>query len=164
MAAVMTRAGYTRQKSTLMFLLCLMAVVLTASIGAMFGPGAWYAALVKPSWNPPNWIFGPVWSTLYLLNAIAAWRVWRAGQSRLALCVWFVHLVPNALWSYLFFGAKRIDWALIDIILLSFSIVTVIALFFRRDRIAALMMLPYLLWVSFASVLTWTLFSLNLTA
>ena len=147
-----------------MFIACLLAVILTASFGAMFGPGDWYNGLVKPSWNPPNWVFGPVWSTLYLLNAIAAWRVWRVGQSRLALSAWFVHLVPNALWSYLFFGAKRIDWALLDIVLLSFSIVTVMTLFYRRDRIAALLLSPYLLWVSFASVLNWTLFSLNLNA
>lgn len=160
----MTRAGYTTQKSALVFGLCLLAVSLTAGIGAMFGPSAWYDALVKPAWNPPNWIFGPVWTALYLLNAIAAWRVWRVGQSRLALSAWAIHLVPNALWSYLFFGAKRIDWALVDIILLCFSIVTVITLFFRRDRIAALMMVPYLLWVGFATVLTWTLFSLNLNA
>lgn len=162
--ALLTRVDYTTNKSVVVFALCLLAVALTAGFGSQFGPSSWYNDLVKPAWNPPNWIFGPVWSTLYLLNAIAAWRVWRVGQSRLALSAWALHLVPNALWSYLFFGAKRIDWALVDIVLLSFSIVTVMTLFYRRDRLAAWLLAPYLAWVSFATVLNWTLFSLNLHA
>lgn len=140
----------------------LAAAFLTAAFGAMFTPGAWYASLAKPEWNPPSWLFGPVWTVLYFVNAVAAWRVWRTGHSKVAIVAWFLHLIPNALWSYFFFGLHRIDWALIDIILLNFAIVAVIALFYRRDKVAGLLMLPYLAWVSFAGFLNWTLFSLNL--
>lgn len=144
------------------FLIFLAAVFLTAAFGAMFAPGVWYLSLVKPEWNPPSWLFGPVWTLLYFVNALAAWRVWRAGHSKVAITVWFLHLIPNALWSYFFFGLHRLDWALVDIILLNFAIIAVIALFYRRDKIAGWLMLPYLAWVCFAAFLNWTLFSLNL--
>jgi translocator protein len=142
--------------------ICLAAAFLTAAFGAMFVPGAWYANLIKPDWNPPAWVFGPVWTILYLANAIAAWRVWRCGHSHVAVSAWFLQLVPNALWSYFCFGLHRLDWALIDIVLLDVAIVAVIALFYRHDRIAGWLMLPYFAWVSFAAFLNWTLFSLNL--
>jgi translocator protein len=152
-----------RSSVTLLFV-CLGAVLLTALFGASFKPGDWYSELVKPSWNPPNWIFGPVWTALYIMNAIAAWRIARLPEARFAFGAWLLHLVPNALWSFFFFGLHRIDWALLDITLLAFSIVTVMALFYRRDKIAAALLLPYLAWVCFAGVLNWTLFSLNLSA
>jgi translocator protein len=117
--------------------------------------------LVKPSWNPPSALFGPVWTMLYFLNAVAAWRVLRAGHGGVAIAVWLVHLLPNALWSYLFFGLHRMDWALLDIVLLVFSIITVMTLFYRRDKWAAILLAPYLAWTSFAAFLNWTLFSLN---
>lgn len=144
------------------FAIFFVAVFLTAAFGASFAPGPWYASLIKPAWNPPSWLFGPVWTLLYLANAIAAWRVWRRGNSDVAIVVWFLHLVPNALWSYFFFGLHRLDWALVDIILLNLAIIAVTALFYRRDKIAGLLMLPYLAWVAFAGFLNWTLFSLNL--
>ena len=144
------------------FAIFLAAVILTAAFGAMFAPGPWYASLAKPDWNPPAWLFGPVWTVLYLANAFAAWRVWRRGHSEVAIAVWFVHLIPNALWSYFFFGLHRLDWALIDIILLNLAIVAVVALFYRRDKLAGWLLLPYLAWVMFAGFLNWTLFSLNL--
>jgi translocator protein len=151
-----------RQNISLL-LICVGAVFLTATFGASFRPGDWYMSLVKPSWNPPSWVFGPVWTVLYLMNAAAAWRVGRLPDSRFALGAWLLHLVPNALWSFFFFGMHRIDWALLNITLLAFSIVSVMTLFYRRDRIAAWLLLPYLLWVGFAGVLNWTLFSLNIS-
>ena len=150
------------RRSVSAFAIFLAAVILTAVFGAMFAPGPWYASLIKPDWNPPSWLFGPVWSLLYLANAIAAWRAWRRGHAEVAITVWFLHLLPNALWSYFFFGLHRLDWALIDIILLNLAVIAVVALFYRRDRAAGLLMLPYLLWVAFAGFLNWTLFSLNL--
>lgn len=132
-----------------------------AVIGATFTPGAWYAGLIKPSWNPPSWLFGPVWTLLYGMIAVAAWRVWRVKDSQLALCMWALQLLPNALWSYLFFGAHRMDYALVDITFLLVGIVATMGLFAQRDRIAALLMLPYLAWVSFATLLNWTLLRLN---
>ena len=150
------------KRSAAAFAIFLAAVVLTAVFGAQFAPGAWYASLIKPVWNPPSWLFGPVWTLLYLANAIAAWRVWRRGHADAAIIVWFLHLIPNALWSYFFFGLHRLDWALIDIVLLNLAIIAVIALFYRRDKLAGWLMLPYLAWVAFAGFLNWTLFSLNL--
>jgi translocator protein len=139
----------------------LIAAFATAAFGAQFMPGSWYASLNKPSWNPPSWIFGPVWTVLYALMAVSAWRVFCKNGLRAPVWIWFLQLLPNALWSYFFFGARRMDWALIDICLLLFLIATTIALFFRVDRIAAYLLVPYFCWVSFASVLNWTLYSLN---
>ena len=150
------------KRSAAAFAIFLAAVVLTAAFGAQFAPGPWYVSLIKPAWNPPSWLFGPVWTILYLANAIAVWRVWRRGEKDVAIVVWFLHLIPNALWSYFFFGLHRLDWALVDIILLNLALVAVIALFYRRDKIAGWLMLPYLAWVAFAGFLNWTLFSLNL--
>jgi translocator protein len=136
----------------------------TASFGTMFPPDSWYTSLVKPSWNPPNWLFGPVWTVLYAMNAVAAWRVYRRGSSLIPISVWILHLVPNALWSMFFFGMHRMDYALVNIVVLLCTIVTTAVLFFRQDRIAGLLMVPYFLWVSFATFLNWTLMSLNLNA
>ena len=103
-------------------------------IGSRWMPGEWYAALAKPSWNPPNWIFGPVWTALYVLMAVAAWLVWRqagfAGAGP-ALGLFGGQLVLNALWPYLFFGLHRIDWALVEILVLWAAILAVLVLFWR---------------------------------
>jgi len=135
-----------------------------AFIGSRHMPGDWYAALVKPSWNPPNWIFGPVWTLLYITMAVAAWLVWRRagfGGAGLGLGLFVGHLALNALWSYLFFGLQRIDLALYDIAALWVSIIAVMVLFWRINPVAGVMMLPYLAWVSFAAVLNFTLWRLN---
>jgi tryptophan-rich sensory protein len=127
-------------------------------------PGAWYASLAKPSWNPPNAIFGPVWSVLYVLMGVAAWLVWRkAGFSNAgaALILFVVQLVLNALWSYLFFGLHRPDMAFLDIVALWVVILVVAALFWRVDRIAGGLMVPYVAWVTFASYLNFVLWRLN---
>jgi len=138
-----------------------------AAVGTRFMPGAWYASLVKPAWNPPNWIFGPVWTLLYILMGVAAWLVWRrAGWrgARLALSLFVVQLVLNALWSYLFFGIYRPDLAFVDICALWGMILAVTVLFSRHDRVAGALFLPYLAWVGFAAVLNFTLWRLNVGA
>ena len=127
----------------------------------------WYPTLVKPSFNPPNWIFGPVWSLLYALMAVAAWRVWRVAGLRLAapaLMAFAVQLVLNVCWSVVFFGLHAIGAALVEIVVLLASIVVTMALFGRHDRTAGLLFLPYVAWVSFATVLNATLWWLNRTA
>ena len=122
----------------------------------------WYPTLVKPSWNPPAWIFGPVWTTLYVLMGIAAWRIWRAGHGARPLVVlYFVHLVPNALWSILFFGLKQPAWALVDILILLALLVWLQRGLWRTDRMAGLLWLPYVLWVAFATVLNAAIVRLN---
>jgi len=127
-------------------------------------PDAWYAALVKPAWNPPGWVFGPVWTTLYLLMGTAAWLVWRRGGwgAQRRPLGWFVaQLALNTLWTPLFFGFHRIDLALLDIVVLWGVIVATIVAFARTSHIAAWLLAPYLAWVSFATFLTFTLWRLN---
>ncbi len=130
--------------------------------GSMFGPGTWYAALTKPPLNPPDWVFAPVWTVLYLAIAVAAWRVWRTGQAvALPLALWLAQLAANALWSYLFFGIERPDLAFVDIlVLLALAIATAVA-FKRRDRLAGWLMVPYAAWVSFATYLNAGIWYLN---
>jgi len=134
-------------------------------VGSRFQPGEWYAALAKPSWNPPNFVFAPVWSTLYVLMGLAAWLVWRrAGflKARVALGVFLFQLFLNTLWSYLFFGLHRPDFAFIDIVALWLTILLNTFVFRRISTPAALLMLPYLIWVSFASVLNLQIWRLNI--
>lgn len=132
--------------------------------GAVFMPGEWYAGLNKPSWNPPGWIFGPVWTTLYAGMAVAAWLVWKQGgfaAQRHALILFLTQLGLNALWTPLFFGLQRPGLAFAEIILLWLAIVATILAFRRVSRIAVWLLLPYLAWVSFAAVLNGVLWNMN---
>ena len=126
---------------------------LAALSGAWFRPGAWYQALAKPWWRPPDRLFGPAWAVLYTLNAVAGWMVWRREGVGLAILVYLLSLGLNAGWSAIFFGLRRIDWALGWIVALWLSIAAVIALFAPVSTTAALFLLPYLAWVGFATVL-----------
>ena len=124
----------------------------------------WFAGVNKPSWNPPNWIFGPVWSTLYLMMSIAAWLVWKnAGIQNAKIALgWFVfQLLLNVLWSVLFFGLQQPGWAAIEIVALWLSIVITMVLFFRHSRVAVGLLIPYLLWVTFATYLNYSIWILN---
>lgn len=138
-----------------------------ASIGGMAtatSVNTWYPLLVKPAWNPPPWVFGPVWSLLYALMSVAAWRVWlkRAlpGAQRV-LGLFFVQLGLNALWSVLFFGLRRPDLAFGEVIVLWLALVAVQRGLHRLDRVAAWLWMPYVLWVAFAAVLNGTVAWLN---
>jgi tryptophan-rich sensory protein len=141
-----------------------MAAYAAAAVGAIASVDAasFYAQLSKPSWAPPAGVFGPVWSTLYALMGIAAWLVWRSpGPKRVALGLFGAQLAANALWSWLFFAWHRGALAAVEVlVLLALIVVTVIA-FARASRLAALLLVPYLVWVSFASVLTWTVWRSN---
>jgi tryptophan-rich sensory protein len=140
------------------------ANVAAASSGALFRPGVWYEGLNKPPWRPPNWLFGPAWTVLFVMIAVSGWLVWRqagfAGAG-LALGVYFAHLVINAAWSGFFFGMRRMDLALIDVGLLWLSIAVLIGLFAPISTTAAWLLVPYLAWVSFAAVLNYTMLRLN---
>jgi benzodiazapine receptor len=142
----------------------LAASFAAAAFGSRFLPGEWYAALAKPAWNPPNWIFGPVWTLLYTMMGVAAWRVWRkAGFRRapVAMGVFALQLILNAAWSWLFFGLHRMDLAFAEILVLWAAILATAVSFHRHDRLAAWLLAPYLAWVSFAAVLNFTLWRLN---
>jgi len=137
---------------------------LAGGVGGFFMPGEWYEDLQKPSWNPPGWLFGPVWSVLYAMMAVSAWSIWRRGgfrAQRSPLSLFLVQLLLNALWSPLFFGLKWPGLAFLEIVVLWFAIVLTILAFNRVCRASALMLIPYLLWVSFASVLNFTLWRMN---
>lgn len=122
---------------------------------------AWFNQLAKPAWNPPAGVFAPVWTTLYALMGIAAWRVWRTGRGARALPLFFMQLTLNAAWSFLFFGAHAVIAAFIEIVVLWLAIVLTTLAFARVDRTAAWLMLPYLAWVSFAAVLNGAIAVMN---
>lgn len=132
-----------------------------ASSGALFPPGAWYAGLAKPAWTPPDWLFPPVWTLLYVAMALAAWVVWRRAGFGAAILAYLIQLVLNALWSWLFFGLHQPLYGLIDIVALWLAIAVTLVLFLPASRLAALLMAPYLLWVSFAGVLNFAIWQLN---
>lgn len=142
-----------------------LVVCFTApALGSWAGPDAWYAQLRKPAWNPPPWVFGPVWTALYVTMAVAAWTVWRRGgfkAQRLALSLFLTQLGFNALWTPLFFGLHEPGAAFADIVLLWLTLVATIAMFWRVHRGAALLLGPYLAWVSFAAFLNFTIWQLN---
>jgi len=124
----------------------------------------WYAGLNKPTWNPPNWIFAPVWTTLFAMMGVSAWLVWRTtgfSKGRFPLSWFGIQLALNVGWSILFFGCQRPGFALIEILLLWLAIAITTNLFLRHSKFAAGLMMPYLCWVSFATVLNFAIWSLN---
>ena len=135
-----------------------------ALTGALVSTDGWYAALQKPTWNPPPWVFGPVWSALYLMMGVAAWLVWREGgwrERRDPLVLFVVQWGLNAAWTPIFFRLHNITLALVEIALLWLTLAATTAAFFRVRRWAGALLLPYLAWVTFAGVLTFTLWRLN---
>lgn len=130
-------------------------------IGFLTAPGPWYEALAKPSFNPPNWLFGPAWTTLYVLIAIAGWRIWQRERSGRAMQLWGLQLGLNFLWSPVFFALHQTGLALLVVLLLLASILAFIAVAWNRDRIAAWLFVPYAAWVAFASALNAALWQLN---
>ena len=151
--------------SPLLSLLVLAGWILITFCAALAGmlspPGDWYASLNKPSWNPPGWIFGPVWTALYLMMAVAAWLVWRRDRWRQPLGFYLMQLLLNAAWTPVFFGAREIGWALVVIIALWVAILLTLLAFLRVSKPAGWLLMPYLAWVSFATILNFTLWRMN---
>jgi benzodiazapine receptor len=142
----------------------LLLTFCVATIASQFMPGAWYQALSKPSWTPPGWVFGPVWTFLYASMAVAAWLVWKKKGwhgARAPLVAYFIQLLLNGLWSWFFFGQYWIGVALIDILALLAAIGVTLILFWRVKRVAGILFIPYLLWVAFASVLNFQIWRMN---
>ncbi|MEM1106427.1 MAG: TspO/MBR family protein [Pseudomonadota bacterium] len=134
-----------------------------ASAGALFQPGAWYKTLDKPPWTPPDWAFPVVWSVLFLMNAYAGALVWQTGARGvpLAMGVYVASLAVNFAWSGLFFGLRRMDWALADVTMLWLSIAGTMVLFWPISPIASLLQAPYLVWVTIAAALNLRVLQLN---
>lgn len=136
-------------------------VVAAASSGSAFMPGEWYAALNKPSWTPPNWVFPVAWTILYILIAIAGWLAWRAGGWTPAIRAWGAGLVLNALWSYLMFGRHDIALALVDLCALWATVIVFIVTAWPISRSASYLFLPYFAWVTFAGALNFAVWQMN---
>lgn len=144
----------------------LLVTFIAAAIGAVasINAGAFYAQLVRPVWAPPASLFGPVWTGLYILMGVAAWLVWRADEFRVTrrtLLLFLFQLALNTLWSWLFFGWHRGGLAFADILLLLVFIIATMIAFWRIRPLAGILLIPYLLWVSFASVLNYVIWQLN---
>ena len=157
-----------RQKNVYKLAGAIIFPQLAGAIGALFTVKTiptWYAGLTKPVLNPPNWIFAPVWTSLYLLMGLAAFLVWRAGWQeeavRKGMIVFAVQLVLNVLWTAIFFGAQNLGLAFIEIVILWGAILATMILFKRVSRFAVYLLVPYLLWVTFAAYLNFTLWVLN---
>ena len=155
----------TRQMTVLAtFVVLCFGVAALGSLATYPRIDDWYAALAKPSWRPPNWVFGPVWTALYLAMAVAAWLVWREkgwAGGRVPLALFGVQLALNAAWSWLFFALRSPGLGLVDILLLWIAIAATLIVFWRRSIIAGLLFVPYLAWVTFAAALNYAIWQLN---
>ena len=154
----------SRQALGLIAWLLLSFVAAAAGGFASASAGTFYAELIRPAWAPPGWLFGPVWTVLYVLMGVSAWLVWRVrgfAGARMALYVFLAQLAANALWTWIFFVWKQGGLAFAEILLLWVLIVATIALFWRVSRLSAVLLLPYIAWVSFASALTLASWRLN---
>jgi len=143
-----------------------LVVFVAAALGALASRHArdFYAGLAKPSWAPPGWLFGPVWTGLYLLMGVAAWLVWRRagwGGATIALSLFLAQLTCNALWSWLFFAWRRGALAFADVVLLLALIIATLLAFLPFHTLAAILLIPYLAWVTFATALTWAVWRDN---
>lgn len=154
--------------NTLKLITAILISELAGIIGSIFTISAiptWYATLTKPALNPPSWIFGPVWTTLYALIGIALFIVWKKGWDRSdvrkALFVFGLQLVLNATWSIVFFGLQSPAWAFVNIIAMWFAIVWTMILFYKISKPAMWLLVPYILWVSFAMYLNYSIWILN---
>jgi benzodiazapine receptor len=135
----------------------LALVLLASSTGAIFKPGVWYRELEKPSWTPPNWLFPVAWAGLFVMMAYAAWRVWQLDGVGVPLVLWGVQLGLNALWSAIFFGMKRLGLALVELMAMWVAIAATLIAFAQIDLLAAALLAPYLVWVSFAGALNFAI-------
>ena len=121
----------------------------------------WYSEIILPTFNPPSWVFGPVWTTLYILMSVALWIVWNNSSDKKVLQVYFFHLFFNAIWSVIFFGFHQVLIALIDLIIILAFIIWLMKIYYQVNKISFVLMTPYLLWSSYALILNTTIFYLN---
>ena len=161
-AGARERAGFQSVAVLVGFLALTLGVGIFAGLVTEPNVLTWYPTLTKPSFNPPNWVFAPVWTALYILMAIAGWRVWRVTDfASRPMLYWAVQLALNFAWSFIFFGAHKILAALIEIAVLWLAVSITTIAFFRIDRVAGWLFTPYLAWVSFAAALNAAIHHLN---
>ena len=121
----------------------------------------WYSGIVLPSFNPPSWVFAPIWTTLYILMSVAVWRVWIKFSDLKTLSIYFIHLLFNATWSIVFFGFHQIELALINLIIILIFIIVLMKIYLNKDKLSFFIMAPYLLWSSYALLLNTAIVILN---
>ena len=121
----------------------------------------WYSEIVLPVFNPPSWVFAPVWTALYILMSIAIWRIWIKFSDRKILKIYFLHLLFNSTWSVVFFGFHQIELALINLIVILIFIIALMKIYFNKERLSFFIMIPYFLWTSYALVLNTAIAVLN---
>ena len=150
-----------------LFLFIFLCLIFGNGIGGYFtfvSVETWYQTLNKPNFNPPDWVFGPVWTTLYILMGVSIWLIWKKETSKIrtiSMIIFWVQFFFNIFWTYLFFGIQRIDLGLFEIFFLIFLILINIIYFYKIDKIASYLLVPYVLWVSYASILNYKIWVLN---
>ena len=154
-------------KDVAAFVLAQVVCFSAAGIGGAFTASSvrtWYLEIAKPTWTPPSWVFGPVWTLLYVMMGLSVWLVWRSGRwsgARGAMLIFGVQLLLNTAWSILFFGARSPGLAFFEILLLWSTIVVTIGIFWQHSKTASVLLVPYLAWSSFAAVLNFTIWQMN---
>jgi translocator protein len=146
-----------------------LAIIILITFSASFIGGyvttsfkePWYSEITLPSFNPPSWVFAPVWTALYIMMSLAIWRVWIKLSDKKILAIYFYHLFFNATWSVIFFGFHLIELALFNLIIILFYIIKLMQIYFKKERFSFYLMVPYLLWSSYAFVLNFTIAILN---
>jgi len=152
---------YSKLHNTLALAAAILITFCAPLAGIFSTPSEWYAGLAKPDWNPPGWIFGPVWTSLYVMMAIAAWLVWKRDGWSKPLWLYLAQLALNAAWTPIFFGANKIGWAFAEMLIMWLAILFTVLTFRHVSKAAALLLLPYLAWVAFAAFLNFTLWRMN---
>ena len=153
----------TKNKYLSLFLILLITFIASAIGGfttASFKE-PWYSEIILPSFNPPSWVFGPVWTILYAFMSVAAWSTWQKTLDKKILLIYFVHLFFNAIWSIIFFGFHEIGLALIDLVIIIFFIILLMKIYFRDNLISFYLIIPYFLWSSYALILNTSIYFLN---
>ena len=144
--------------------LILLVTFLASGVGSFVTSSfkePWYSEILLPTFNPPSWVFGPVWTTLYILMSLAAWLAWKQTSDKKILQIYFIHLFFNSLWSVIFFGFHQIFIALIDLGIIIIFIIWLMKIYYQVNKISFLLMIPYLLWSSYALILNGAIFYLN---
>ena len=148
----------------LSLVLILLVTFVASAIGGIITSSykePWYSEILLPSFNPPSWVFSPVWTTLYILMSIAAWSAWHKTSDKKILKIYFIHLFFNSIWSVIFFGFHQIFFALIDLGIILIFIIWLMRVYYQVNKTSFLLMIPYLLWSSYALILNTTIFYLN---
>ena len=146
-----------------LFLIVLITFIASAIGGVVTSifKAPWYSQIIRPSFSPPSWVFGPVWTTLYILMSVAIWFNWISYRNKKTLNIYFIHIVFNSLWSIIFFGFHQILLSVFNLLIILFFIVWLMVIYYKTTKLSFLLMIPYLLWSSFAFLLNVNIFYLN---